>query len=61
MSAPTVAAFSLLGSQGYDPCFRCLARITKAVLSASILPTCPLYTNSGCGEREAHINWSMVM
>ena len=22
--------------------------------------TCPLLTNSGCGKREAHINWSMV-
>ena len=25
-----------------------------------LLSTCPLHTNSGCGEREAHINWSMV-
>ena len=24
-----------------------------------ILSTCPLHTNSGCGEREAHIDWSM--
>ena len=25
-----------------------------------VLSTCPLHTNSGCGKREAHINWSMV-
>ena len=24
------------------------------------LSTCPLYTNSGYGKREAHINWSMM-
>ena len=32
-------------------------------LKVSILPilsTCALHTNSGCGKREAHINWSMV-
>ena len=22
---------------------------------------CPLYINNGCGKREAHINWSMVI
>ena len=27
--------------------------------SGDILPTCPLHTNSGCGKREAHINWPM--
>ena len=25
-----------------------------------LLSTCPLHTNSGCGKREAHINWTMV-
>ena len=24
------------------------------------MPTCPLQTNTGCGKREAYINWSMV-
>ena len=24
------------------------------------LSICPLHTNSGCGKRGAHINWSMV-
>ena len=26
-----------------------------------VLSTCPLYTNSGYGKRETHINWPMVM
>ena len=25
-----------------------------------VLSTCPLRTNSGCGKREARLNWSMV-
>ena len=25
-----------------------------------VLSTCPLHTTSGCGKKEAHINWSMV-
>ena len=25
-----------------------------------VLSTCPLPANSGCGKREAHIDWSMV-
>ena len=26
----------------------------------SLLSICQLHTTSGCGKREAHINWSMV-
>ena len=29
-------------------------------MSPPIVSTCPLCTNSGCGKREAHVNWSMV-
>ena len=34
---------------------------SQQCLSSRLLLTCPLYTNSGCGKKEAHINWSMVM
>ena len=32
-------------------------------ISASHMSSCPLlvYNNSGCGKREAHINWPMVI
>ena len=33
-------------------------RISRSPLP--ILSTCPLHTNSGCGNRGAHINWSMM-
>ena len=26
-----------------------------------VLSACPLRTNSGCGKKEAHIDWSMVI
>ena len=29
-------------------------------IHSPVLSTCPLHTNSGLWEREAHINWSMV-
>ena len=27
----------------------------------TVFSTCPLHTNSGCGKREANIDWSIVM
>ena len=29
--------------------------------TSPILSTCPLHTNRGCGKKEAHTNWSMVI
>ena len=36
--------------------------LCTTILQPPIISTCPLHTtiNSGCGKREAHINWSMV-
>ena len=35
-------------------------RILSSRVTYTILSTCPLHSNSGCGKREAYINWSMV-
>ena len=49
ITAPTVQERVPNVEQSYSP--RYLHRL---------LSTCLLHTNSGCGKREAHINWSMV-
>ena len=30
-------------------------------LAMIVFYKCPLHTSSGCGKREAHKNWSLVM
>ena len=44
----------------YDPELLTSGQQKTMTTSASILSTCPFYTNGGCGKREEHINWSMV-
>ena len=34
---------------------------TRYTIMSPILSTCPLHTSSGCGIREARIDWSMVI
>ena len=40
--------------------FDCTEKSSVGLHAVSILLIYPLHTNSGCGKREAHMNWSMV-
>ena len=63
---PSTSSYVARPSQSIAYCIQgrtprgCGVVCTWYIYSPTVLSTCPLHTNSGCGQREAHINWSMM-